>query len=573
MRVDVCRATRVDATQPAVTAERRELCLDRRGRRRRRARRRAPADPARRRREGGRRDRRARRPRRVRGDARASRGSRRCRRIRRARRRSADSSARSRTRSPRSSCAPAPSSPRVDALVTRARATGYPPLARRRPRADARFSRWRAIAGRTPPATPRSSSSRQRPPARTTCASTVRQSRLDYGASLQRFDDAAQRGHVAEGLLERLGDDPGAPRPSSTAPWPTPWAQGKFEPALTLANMCVAEHERVVPRDEGHIGTALQRAAVLEHALNCIDEALVPRSARSSFNPPSAAPPSCRAVINPRGAMRKTWATRTAEALYRRAISIWKRRAARRGRQQRVPEPANLLQNQGRHAEAILLYRRRLAILERTWVARTTVSRRRSTCLEALTADRRLEQGEAAARRSLAIRETNGHASLPSEAIAHANFAKQYLCAATCRARSRSTRPRLRSASRFTARTIRCSLAACSRSPRSTSSQSGRTWRGRGSSARGRYLDAPEAEIVRARLQFALAQVLWPRPAERATARAFADAALAAFRADEDAEHIAAVETWRRANGVDVTDDTTHGSIPLDGGEPAAGRS
>jgi tRNA A-37 threonylcarbamoyl transferase component Bud32/tetratricopeptide (TPR) repeat protein len=555
MRVDVCRATRVLATQPAITAERRDLCLDRRAddvAALVAALRHIPRDGVEK----------AVDTTGALGDLAACAENQslaritplpqdpaRAAAIRGLEREVADAAADVQLRRG------AELAPRVDALVTRARATGYAPLLV----AALGLTRDLAVA------TDRWSDAARDAEEQLVAAEAAGEddARFDvyvnlvsiYGASLQRFDDAAQRGHVAEGLLERLGNDPGRAAKLHCAMTHSLWAQGKFEPALGYAQQCVAEHERALPRDDERLGTALHRRAILHARLHHTAEALADDDRAIALVSPVLGRRSPRVglMLNLRGALLEDKGDADgAEATLHEALSILEETRGETSEVASVLQDlANLYKDLDRPGDAIPLYRRRLAILEKSFgPTNNRVAETLDMLGLSLAMTGHYDEGEAAARRSLAIRETNGHASLPSDAIAHANFAKQYLLRGDLRHALAQHEAALAIREQVYGKDhpmlVGSLLAVAEVHLLQKRPDLARTHLER---AR-RYLDAPEAEIVRARLQFALAQVLWPRPAERAAARAYADAALAAFRADEDDDRIADVEAWRRANGV-----------------------
>ena len=89
---------------------------------------------------------------------------------------------------------------------------------------------------------------------------------------------------------------------------------------------------------------------------------------------------------------------------------------------------AALLQDEGKYAEAVEAYRKRLAIAERAYGPQNT---RVADTLDmmglALTRSGHPEEGEAAALRSLKIRDENGTGGHPAQAVAYRLLAKQYV--------------------------------------------------------------------------------------------------------------------------------------------------
>ncbi len=374
-----------------------------------------------------------------------------------------------------------------------------------------------------------------------------------YGARLQRYEESAQAGRLAEALLQRFGDEPKLAGQLHCARCTAEWSQGNYQESLRSAKACVAARERIVPRDEGAIGRALQQQGVVESDLQRDDETLA-TLARALEHLEAAygdRHPDVAAAINTYAYTQYSLGrSDLAEPLYRRAISILE---ASRGDSS---ELGAVLQNfgilllaQGKHTEAIALFRRVLAIQERTYGPENNrVAAALDMLGKALALSGNFEEGEAMGLRSIAIREANGSGNHPAQATAWRILGGQY-----------QRKKQYKKAGNAFSQSLRILEGKYgTKHPLLVTSLLGVAEAdlllGHSTKARALveralpHLDAPEVRPYRARLQFLLAQALWATPGDRARASGLADAAFELATTETDSELVSQIEAWRKTH-------------------------
>jgi tetratricopeptide (TPR) repeat protein len=372
-------------------------------------------------------------------------------------------------------------------------------------------------------------------------------------ARLQKYDDATQAGQLAEALLQRLGDDPDLAAQLHCAQAHAEWYRGNYVESLAFANRCVAERERVVPRNEGAIGDAVHRKATVEVALKRFDAAL--ESSKRSLELLSHAygdqHPTVARAVNLQGLiLHNLGHDDQAEPLYRRAIAILE---ASRGQSSELGGAlmnlGTLLMNHDKFTDAVAVYRRVLAIQERSVGPNNN---RLANILDmlgkALTRMGDFKEGEEMSLRSIKIRETNGAGNHPMQATAwrilggNYQFAKQWDKASDAYTHSLQI---LEAKYGPKSPLLVTSLLGIAESqlraehPERARPILERAWT---------HVEAPEVRSDKARLEFLYAQALWP--SDEARARKLADAADEDVRADEDPDPalVPQIEAWRKAH-------------------------
>lgn len=372
-------------------------------------------------------------------------------------------------------------------------------------------------------------------------------------ARLQRYDDASQAGRLAEAILKRFGDEPALAAKLHCTQCMAEWYRGNYNESLALAKTCVAELERVVPRDEGRLGAMFQRKSVVESSLKRYDDALA--SANRAIELVGRGygerhPIVAQALVVQADMQHRLGHDDVAESTLRRAISIMEEARGESSELASIMHTlANLLLDQDKLADAIALYRRVLAIRERTMGRESNrVADTLDQLGKALARSGHFDEGEALALRSIAIREANGNGNHPGQATAWRMLGRTYQRA-----------QRYAKASDAFARSLRILEGKYGAShPLLVTSLLGiaeaELGGGHPDVARGflerarRHLDAPEVQEDRALLQFLYAQALWATPRDRAQAHELADAALEIARADEDTELASEIEMWRKSH-------------------------
>jgi len=376
---------------------------------------------------------------------------------------------------------------------------------------------------------------------------------IAFSSRLQRYDEATQAGRLAEALLQRLGGEPALAARLHSAQCMAEWYRGNYEEALRLAKICVAEHERVVPRDEVLLGSALSQQAIAEASLRRFEEALVTsaRAVEVMQRTLGERHPDVALALQAQGEIQHDLdRDDLAEPLYRRAISILEES---RGGSTLVGSAllslANLLQGQEKYADAIALYRRGLAIQERTvGPENNRVAATLDMLGKALARSGNLEEGEAMALRSIAIREANGSGDHPMQATAWRILggsywrAKQYEKSSKAYARSLRILEKKYGPKHPLVVTSLLGVAEAELDlghPKVARPLLERALP---------HLDAPEVSQERGRIQFLLARALWATPGDRARARQLADAA---FEIDgSDPEDGPLIAEWRKTHVV-----------------------
>lgn len=373
------------------------------------------------------------------------------------------------------------------------------------------------------------------------------------GARLQRYDDATQAGRLAEALLHRFGDEPELSAKLRCAQCMAEWYRGNFLESLRFAKACVADRERVVPRDEGAIGRALLRQAVVETELKRFEDGLVTlaRTVELLERAYGERHPVVALALNIQGeAHHALDRLDLAEAAFRRAISILEESRSESSNLSRVMQTyANMLLDQEKYEEATAIYRRVLAVQERTM---GPTNNRTAAALDmlgkALALSGKLEEGEALGLRAIAIREANGSGDHPEQATSWRILGGQY----------RRVKQYKKSSEAY-ARSLRILEGKYGKShPLLVSSLLGvaeaELYLGNAKVARAHveralpHIDAPEVRSYRALLQFLLARALWATAADRPRARELADTAFELASTEADHELVSEIEAWRKTH-------------------------
>jgi eukaryotic-like serine/threonine-protein kinase len=366
---------------------------------------------------------------------------------------------------------------------------------------------------------------------------------------IRRHDEAAHVGRLADALLQRFGDDPELAAKLHCAQSNAEWQAGNFQESLRLAKMCVAERERVSPRDGRLLGNSLQHQAIAEMELKRYDEALatLTRSIEHKKSAVGERHPEVASALNVMGYVQHSLGrVDLAEPLYRRAVSILEES---RGDSSELAAPlqnlANLHLSQEKYGDAIASYRRILSVFERKLpLGDNRISNTLDMLGKALARSGKFEEGEATLLRSIALREANGNGNHPAQATAWRILGGQYRLA--------NRHDKARDAFAQSLRILETKYGT--KHPLLVTSLIGvaeaELDRGHPHAARPLleralpHLDAEPVRPDRAILQFLLARALWATPGERTRARKLADAALEQARADGDTEDLPMIEAW-----------------------------
>jgi tetratricopeptide (TPR) repeat protein len=370
-------------------------------------------------------------------------------------------------------------------------------------------------------------------------------------ARLQRYDEAAQVGRLAEALLRRFGDEPALAAKLHCSRCQADWLAGNYQEALRLAKACVAERERVVPRDEGALGRALVSQALLESALKRYDEGLVTatRALELLERAFGERHPDATLALNVMGDIQHSLdRDDLAEPLYRRAVSILEESRGESSELCGVLQNlGNLLLAQDRVADAIAMYRRVLSIRERAFGPRDyRVAGTLDMLGKAMARSGNFEEGEATSLRAIEIREATGNGNHPTQATSWRILGGQYRRSKRYdEARDAYMRSlRILEGKYGTSHPL---LVTSLLGAAEAELDAGRPKLARPLLERALpHLEAPEVRKERARLQFLHAQALWATPRDRARANQVAAAALELARTENHKELVPQIEAWRK---------------------------
>jgi serine/threonine-protein kinase len=370
-----------------------------------------------------------------------------------------------------------------------------------------------------------------------------------YGFRLQKPDDADRARRAAEALFARLGDAPARAARLHCAVAMSLWWKGDWDQALARVKTCVADRERTEPRDDGALARAFHLEAIVDDELGRVDDAWAAESRAIELGVKTFGarhPYVGRFDITAGGVLRELHRDGDAEAKLKEAADILLESQGEVGDVGTALLDLGILyMDEERYADAAVTMQRSVAILERGFGPdHEQVAHALDVLGMALLRSGHPDEGEAAALRSLAIRERAGMTDHPGTASAHRSLGKQY--------RIRKLWDKALAQYAESERILTKKFGA-------DSPELATTWIGQADIAldRGRPADArapleralaatdkPEAADHKAEVELDLSRALWAAPADRDRARALAADARTRWQAAGDAKNLRDADAW-----------------------------
>jgi tetratricopeptide (TPR) repeat protein len=340
------------------------------------------------------------------------------------------------------------------------------------------------------------------------------------GFRLQKPDEADRARRAAEALYARLGDAPARAARLHCATTISLWWKGDWDVAFDRVKAWVADRERVQPRDDGALARSLHLEAIVDDELGRVDDAWAAESRAIELGVKvfgARHPYIGRFDITAGGVLRELHRDQDAEAKLKDAADILLES------QGEIPDVGAALIDLGilymdeeRYADAAATMQRSVVLLERGSAPdHEQVAHALDVLGMALLQSGHPDEGEAAALRSLAMRERAGMADHPGTASAHRSLGKQY--------RIRKLWDQALAQYAESQRILTAKFGA-------DSPELATTWigfadialdRGRSADARApleralAMTDTPEAADHKAEVELDLSRALWSTPADR----------------------------------------------------------